>query len=243
MFRTAVILSGQPRFFRKGYEYLSEGFDGLDVDYFFHFWHNEEDVGKSYSVYSKHSPFYSSEIEPETDKKIIELYKPKSFLFEKQKTFVDEVGLANNHGNPPNTTQPPEIFISMLYSRWKAGQVFSNYCKQEKKEYDFLIWTRTDFAPMSKLKDEIINLDYIHTAFEPGEIWNNGGVTTALTASNPSNILHYLNLYNDYRNLYKSGVPFCDHRLSFAQLKELNKPFQHILFGNKWIRKWGLSDS
>ena len=250
LMKIAVCLSGQPRNFREGHAYFSECFSSCEVDYFIHHWfHNDESknpilIGSGGTNKGKVSWLP----EKDSDKKIIELFKPKSHLFEKQKKFTD-----HNYSKEFWSMTTPNA-LSMFYSRNECGKLFDAYLKENNTKYDFAIWTRPDVAILcepsfwSKL-DKVTDWNFIHTAYETGEIWNNGAVNTSFTASSPSNISYLLKLYDHYKTLMEEGAPFCDHRLVFAHLKKLNQRFMQILVSQDlnpqwaWIRNGELSRS
>lgn len=241
MTKIAVCLSGQPRHFKIGHEYLSKSLEGADVDYFSHLWFHKDDVGKALNVYSTKQAYKSDTVRKDTDTEFLSLYKPKSHQFEKQIEFTDDLGLESNNGKPPESTHPASIFISMLYSRWRSGELMKEYAASHSVSYDFAIWTRTDVAVTAPIMDEISSPDHIYAGDCNGDIWNTTHITTGLIASKPDNILHFLDLYNTYPELYKKGVGYCDHRMSFKQLEQLNCGFVSVLKNNWfWIRSEGL---
>ncbi len=254
--KIAVCLSGQPRKFELGHSFISKSLSNHEVDYFMHHWFDPSSVGKCHKIYSNTENRSAGKVEQDTDSKIVELFQPKKVFFEKQIDFKDTHNLILNHGQQSKTTQPPEIFISMLYSRWRAGEMLKEYVADTGESYDLVIWTRTDVAPLSDITEEITENSFYHTAYE-GPEWNKGLINTSLHASDMQGILHFLNLYNHYKDVYDSGVPFCDHRISFAHISKLKKPFKEILspinqelndfkLGKirrwKWIREDGLLD-
>ncbi len=241
MTKIAVCISGQPRHFKIGHEYLSKSLEGADVDYFSHLWFDKDDVGKTLDVYSTKQVYKSDTVRKDTDTEFLSLYKPKSHQFEKQIEFTDDLGLESNNGKPSKSAQPASIFISMLYSRWKSGELMKDYSAKNNIQYDFMIWGRTDFALLSPIMDEVSSLNDVYTPYVNGGEWGATHLNTAIVASKPENVLHFLNLYNTYPELYKKGIDYCDHRMSFQQMKQLNCGFGSILKNNWfWIRSEGL---
>ena len=195
MKKIAVCLSGQPRFFREGHKYLTEAFKGYDVDYFCHFWHDREQAGQKHEIHSKTNKIYSSTIEENDDKEILDLFSPAESIIEKQIQFEDTVQLSLNNGKRKKTTQPPDVFISMLYSRYQAGDLLRQHIKKNGNNYDLAVWTRTDFAPLGLLINEVSSSEVYHTGYAPGSHWNKSVTTTSFHASSVENILYYLNLF------------------------------------------------
>ena len=246
--KIAVCLSGQPRKFELGYEALSKSLEGNEVDYFMHHWFDAGSVGRPHKIYSDTQSRTAGVVEKDTDKKIADLYQPKKIILEKQIEFEVNDNFLQNHGRPSKTRQPPEIYASMLYSRWRAGELLSQHIKENNKNYDLVIWTRTDVAPLSAITEEIVEPSNYHTAYE-GPEWNKYHMNTSLHVSDTTGILHFLNLYNHYKDVYDSGIDFCDHRISFAHVNKLQRPFKEIFSppagGDRkwrWIREEGLSN-
>lgn len=234
--KIAVCLSGQPRHFETGYRYLSESLSGHDVDYFFHCWFDKSDAGKELKIYSGKNTRSSSVVKKDTDKKMLDLYKPRKYLFEKQIEFSRVEVIDNNNGKPLKMTAPSDVFQSMLYSRWKSGELMSEFMD----EYDLAVWTRTDVAPTASFIEEI-NDDSIYDGYGRDPRMHKNHVTTGIIASTPSNIKHYLDLYLHYMDILNKGIDVCDHRMSFYHLNKLNKNFKFILQNNwYWIRQEGL---
>ncbi len=241
--KIAVCFSGQPRHFAISHPYWESSLNGQDVDYFAHLWFDPSKTGSELEIYSEGRRGQRSgyTVRPNTDTEFIDLYKPKSYQIEPQIEFVDDMELHTNNGKPSQTRQPPDIFISMLYSRWKSGELMKTYAAQNNIQYDLLIWTRTDVAVTTPIRNEISSLDHIYTGDCHGDIWNTTHVTTGIIASKPENMLHFLDLYNTYPTLFTGGVDFCDHRMSFYQLQQLGCDFKPLLTNNWfWIRRDGL---
>ena len=216
-----VCYSGQPRFYRKSYGFLSNTLRGARVDRICHFWsdHREE------------------------QDEILDIYRPIKCKFEEPRTFTDDVDLANNHNRAAQTTNDPSNFISMLYSRCEVGKLLA----EVKEEYDWYIWTRTDICPVGSIAREIENKDSnnFYSSYVEGDEWNNTHMNTMLVCSNRQNIMHYLNNYNNYKKVFKSGIDYCDHRITMAHMKELDIKFESILgsggvAGDPTHREWAI---
>ena len=225
--KIAVCLSGQPRHFNIGHKYLSESLSNHEVDYFFHLWFDESNIGEELKIYSDRNPRTSDVVQPDTDKKILDLYKPRKYLFEKQKEFPKIEILDNNNGKPLKATASSDIFQSMLYSRWKSGEMMSEFMD----EYDLAVWTRTDVAPTAKFVEQIDD-DAIYDGYSPDSRIHKDHVTTGIIASTPTHIKHYLDLYLNFMDIFNEGIDHCDHRMSFYHLNKLNKEFKFILENN-----------
>lgn len=115
--KIALCFSGQPRGLSVAFDYYEKNLLSVyDVDVFCHSWTSE------------------------LDEKILELYKPKSYIFDVP--MFDE-----NHDkkyiNTPNPDKwPPRFTLSAYYSINQSKELF----KQSKIKYDWVIKTRYDYA-------------------------------------------------------------------------------------------------
>lgn len=120
--KIAVCISGQPRAYMQGYEYMKRNLlDKYDCDIFIHTWHNK--------VYR------SSDV--------IELYKPVDFLVENtlSKSFYD-----SKFTNTPNAAGwPPHATVSMFYSMFQSLMLKTKHELLFNK-YDWVVKTRFDYA-------------------------------------------------------------------------------------------------
>lgn len=211
--KVAVCLSGQPRKIEVGHSYIKASLLDYDVDYYSHLWYHQDDIGKELKFYSGFTEKVADRIVVDVESQFLALYAPKKYIFEKQFEFIDDHNLIFNHSRPPVTTQPPSIFISMLYSKRMAFELMLN----SGIDYDVVINTRTDFCPMKKF-DLNLDLEYMYFAYVDGPEWNTTCINGVMSVSNIKNADIYTNLYNTYKDIYDSGIQFCDHRLGMGQL-------------------------
>ena len=219
--KVAVCLSGQPRFINESCNYLFNSLVPAEVDYFVHFWSNNESETKN----------------------ILDKYNPVSYIVEKQKDFETDNVLNNNHGRAKKTSQDSSITLSSFYSRYIVGKLLKEYTDIHGDIYDFYIWTRSDFCPLSNITSHLNNSEMFYSAYVEGDMWNNDHFNTVLACSNLKNMLHYFNLYNNYQRLFDNGIDHCDHRLTMAHLKEQITNYKQILgngcmSGNDSCREW-----
>lgn len=120
--KIAVCISGQPRAYAQGYEYMKRNLlDKYDCDIFIHTWHNK--------VYRSGD--------------VIELYKPVDFLVENtlSKSFYD-----SKFTNTPNAAGwPPHATVSMFYSMFQSLFLKTKHELLFSK-YDWIVKTRFDYA-------------------------------------------------------------------------------------------------
>lgn len=120
--KIAVCISGQPRAYAQGYEYMKRNLlDKYDCDIFIHSWHNK--VYRSLDV--------------------VELYNPVDFLVENtlSKSFYD-----SKFTNTPNAAGwPPHATVSMFYSMFQSLFLKTKHELLFNK-YDWVVKTRFDYA-------------------------------------------------------------------------------------------------
>ena len=229
----AVCLSGQPRCFKKGLSMLKSNLKENinDIDFYFHFWYDENQVGKPLYVQSNsRGNEVAWVVEPNSCLKIFDMLNPKDHLFAKpidKFDLEDRIELKNNLNK--------NAFVSMFYSRNEVGKLL----KKSKKVYDIVIWIRSDFGILQSqsLLEEIKDPNVFYAAHEDGNIWNKYHLNTALIASNQKNMLDYLSIHNYLELMYKKGVVMCDHELCFQYMSDIGVEFGHILKkGWRWLR-------
>ena len=120
--KIAVCISGQPRAYAQGYEYMKRNLlDKYDCDIFIHSWHNK--VYRSLDV--------------------VELYNPVDFMIENtlSKSFYD-----SKFTNTPNAAGwPPHATVSMFYSMFQSLFLKTKHELLFNK-YDWVVKTRFDYA-------------------------------------------------------------------------------------------------
>jgi hypothetical protein len=119
--KIAICISGQPRAYAQGYEYLKRNLlDKYDCDIFIHTWNN--------IVYGT--------------KDVIDLYKPKMWEAERPFSGVFD----DKYTNTPNAKDwPPIATVSMFYSIFQTLLLKTNYELMHNR-YDWIVKTRFDYA-------------------------------------------------------------------------------------------------
>lgn len=193
MFRTAICISGQPRFLHKGFEHIKKNIieSNENCDVFIHTWHDKTLVGQSYD-----GAFWNigrtDTVKNNIDQEIINLYKPKRILIEKPKTFDYSV-YTERHGEAS-----PNITLSMLYSIKTANQLKIEFEKENNFTYDAVIRTRFDAGPLVSINVQNYNLNEF---FSLDLIDNPDVFCDWINFSNSKNMDVYSNLY-DYLEEY-----------------------------------------
>lgn len=148
--KIAICLYGQPRLYKEGYDVIKDFMEYNDdcvFDLFFHTWYSENLVGQYY----KCAPWRNINqqdllIQANTIPNLIDLYKPKKFMYEPPKIFDA------NYINSQVYLNSSEIFkqnanntLSALYSRQCVSCLLQNYSDNVGEKYDIVISIRFDF--------------------------------------------------------------------------------------------------
>lgn len=142
--KVGLCLSGQPRFFKQGFLEIKKIFlDRYDCDTFFHTWHSDSLVGEGYDSTHSGAGNRIGEVEENTPDKLVELYKPISFLIEEPKNFKHNLNLTVD--NLREGVQPNNIF-SMFYSINKSIEIKRQYENLNNFEYDCTVRLRFDLS-------------------------------------------------------------------------------------------------
>lgn len=225
--KIAICLSGQVRFVNESCNYLFNALNSAQVDYFLHLWSDDESEKNN----------------------VLTQYNPVSYKFNKQKIFDTDLEMNKNHGRNIKTPHDSSITLSSIYGRYAVGQVLKEYIDIHGDIYDFYLWTRTDFCPLDNIVSQLTTSDIVHTAYVEGEEWNKNYLDlSGMICSNLENMMHFFDLYNNYKRLFLSGIDHCDHRLSMAYMKEKTNKYKQILGygcmpGDISCRRWGLMRS
>jgi hypothetical protein len=171
--RVAVCLSGQPRkaldTYSNIYEYIIKP-NNADV-----FIHMHYDASNSY-IEKTHMDNGSCFCEPNVDKTIIDLYKPKRFLVEAPRNFqkpafnvpekrVDAVVRMNAHKNMSRDVAKPHFvkqMTSMFYSIYKSNELKELYANENNIQYDYVIRIRFDLLPEQPIYCSQLDPRFIH---------------------------------------------------------------------------------
>lgn len=141
--KSALIISGQPRSAVESFENIkSTIIDHNNPDIFIHSWIDPNMFGKSYKanwLVNQGQHGNASCIVPhDIDKKIIDLYKPKSYLFEEPKIFEYHPWIEKSK----SPTLPIQDAMSMLYSINAATKLKQEYEIKNQIVYDVVMRIR-----------------------------------------------------------------------------------------------------
>jgi len=166
--KTAVLISGQPRNVEENFENIKNNIlipnDYPDI--FVHCWISNDIIGKRFYspwitldkvndyhreqfkdlVNEKNCIPTSEPVPPDIREKILNLYNPKKFVFEKQKQFTfDEkfYSILKNIGVEELNKRVPDT-LSMYYSTYYANLLKQSYEIQNNFVYDYVLKIRFD---------------------------------------------------------------------------------------------------
>lgn len=229
--KIACIVSGQPRHPDKGLPGLMNFMEGIDVDYFVHHWLTPSDFNKTFSSCNADKSIWK--VDQHTKELVIKLLSPKKYIFESQIHFTPE----EDYESRSETNQSSSDFMSMTFSKKKAFSLLKEYAENVNLDYDFVIVTRSDVRLNSKLLPILKECDrnIFYTLSEPGSKWGSSHLNDPFVISSPANIEHFCSLFDTFRDIWKSGIPLCGHRLAMAQMKIVDGlRFESILSKNEW---------
>lgn len=156
--KIALCLSGQPRYLDQGYKAL---FDNVlskhDVDVFSHIWFDEQLVDQDIKFCIQYNR--AQKWEKDSDKKIVELYKPKKWVFETPKQFPVE---AFKDANFEQLSSDPSRVLSMFYSIKQANKLKKKYEQENNFVYDLVIRARTDLVINNNLDFKNIDSNKVY---------------------------------------------------------------------------------
>jgi hypothetical protein len=135
--KIAVCISGQPRSFEKGYEYLNKNIlDAYNTDIFYHTWNYHDDMKKS----------------------IEKLYKPVLCSYDDQ----FDMDFINRNYPSINEKYPACNAVSMFFSVFMVNSIFRKYCLTHGEKYDIVVKTRFDFAINKIIKFEDVDANKVY---------------------------------------------------------------------------------
>lgn len=146
--RTAICLSGQPRFIEICAQRLTEGLkkENIEVDFFLHCWETDTEYSGS-----KWAP--STEKQTDLETKLQDYYSPIDYIVENQK---DDCFRTQTSRLKKNTAAEPFIQASMFYSIYMAGLLRRKHEQKNKSVYQSVVRTRYDFLVVDGLRSLIL---------------------------------------------------------------------------------------
>ena len=216
MTKVALCISGQPRNALETFPFIYENIiipNNADV-----FIHMNFDSNNTY-IEKSHADNGNCKLSSDIDKRVIDLYKPKSVLVEKPKNFKNinfkipparlkrsyDMNSKKNWSEEQHTEYTIKQLYSMYYSIYKCNELKELYALENNIHYDYVIRIRFDITPKDKLICSQYDPNYIHylDLNQPDELisdWLNFGSNSIMNVY-ASLFLHmnYLNTFTFYK--------------------------------------------
>jgi len=203
--KIAVCISGQPRAYAQGYEYLKRNLlDKYDCDIFIHTWHNK--VYRSADV--------------------IELYKPTAYLVEDQ---LPKSQYNIKYINTPECTKwPAHGTVSMIYS------MFQSMLLKVKHEtlyspYNWVVKTRFDYAINGVIPFEQLDPDKLYIPncrMVPERNFGNDQFAFGRT-----NIMNdYMSTYINMDHFYRMGTVMIGEDMMSANIRKYGLVGERLVY-------------
>ena len=167
--KVALCLSGQPRNAIQISERIKQPIiNDNDVDVFLHSWYDPNNLN-----FEKRCPgHWGHQCADNIDAILLEIYKPKAYLFEKQKHWENEnikvsreniekffpYGLTDPNGIEYFGRYKVDTLYSQWYSNMRANLLKEEYSSDNNIHYDCVIKLRYDVSPTTKL--DLTNGDF-----------------------------------------------------------------------------------
>lgn len=221
--KVAILISGQPRNFEKGYDQLKQAYlDRYDCDVYLHSW---KDTKFQATQFFHDRPVKEYAMEPTWMDTLVELYQPANSTFEPQKVF-DQKKIVDAIWR-----QPLQNSKSMWYSVQQAFAMVPT-------GYDVYIRTRFDLRYEDSLLDlESLDVSKLHVwDWDTDERVKHRGYYDVFAVGNYetigiysqvfSRMDWYLNYDEDYKEFLRGGWPGQDSGLR-----------------NEYLLRWHLTSS
>jgi len=238
--RTAVCLSGQPRFFKQCYESIYENIIVPNkADVFLHVWSYENYPNEPHK-FGGDGGWKNHRIEKDAHIQVIELYKPVEFKIElAQKMRVDCPALVHTFNkfksSIPNEALEANLSLeqyaakifgdghSMWYGIMMSNMLANLHSIKNNFTYDMVVRARLDVSIQNKL--DLLNFDNNFVYYEEmGQ--PNGLVSDWINFGSQRNMSTYCSTFNtmqksakDYlENLQLQHLPFCNELMGAITL-------------------------
>jgi hypothetical protein len=243
--KIALCLSGQPRNAIATSNRIKHTIlDDNDVDVFLHSWYDSNDLN-----FHKRCPGHWNKVaDSDIDKQLIDIYKPKAYIFEKPKYWenhkmkvsIENIKKCYDYGlnDPEGIHKFEKYIVNTCHSQWYSNSRV-NFLKEEYSinnniKYDSVIKLRYDVSPSIKLKFNNVLMDdnmiYYQNTNQPLNMVNDW---FAMGSNKVMNI--WSNLYFFIEQLYSQVVSeetiWCSELLLRNHLKNNLIKTQAIDFG------------
>ena len=236
--KTAVCISGQPRFFDLGYSYINENIlKNNDCDVFLHAWYDKSKVGSPYSCASWNEGMSDVSCE-ETDKILLELYQPKLYTFEPEFELFPTPREIAEYESKNTTGTSANITFSMFNSICKSIKLKEQYEKENnftndcvvRLRYDYTVITPVNFSEMcseENFEDTIYYSDVIRNPLVMCDYLNFG---SSKNMDKYAEIFDNIDSYWDVDNVLMCGEELLTHHVRKAnKLRTEGLPISALL--------------
>lgn len=149
--RTAVLFSGQLRHFKKSFPSVYKNLIlPNNADVFIHAWFDKDNL----TLHSRDAGRKYPPLDPDDDQRVIEMYKPKRYVIEKQRMFCNKHikipekytrDMISMQNDPAIAAQRTTFLVhSMWYSLFKCNELKELYALENNINYDYVINIRFD---------------------------------------------------------------------------------------------------
>jgi hypothetical protein len=220
--KIALLICGQSRFFKKGYESIKEKIiDQYNPDIYIHTWKYKN----NYAYSSQWNNLGKIKIDENDINEYIELYKPIKYKIENS---LDSIPLTRNY-EKTSSKYTKYNFYSYLYSLNQCYNLIEN-----KQDYNIYIIIRSDVMIYNFPKP---NLEYI-------QFWNRlpdrDEVIDTVMVNIPNKFIDiYLDIINNLDIYYDKGYAFNYEELMHAHFYE-QQLYKYTLKLNRDEFEWGL---
>lgn len=202
--KIAVLLTGMPRYLDRNKVLMKDFFNGHEVDYFCHAWFNKNKKTEEKSWHKTNIT-----IDPDTEDKILDIFKPKNYLIESQRQFE----LPRNYNFNTSWPQPFFIVYSHFYSVKTANLLRLAYEKETGTKYDVVFKTRYDLFIGNKIRWEQYDLNklYLHDNCNCwAELYDDVSFNDMVAFSKPENMNVYCDVFDNIDKMYT------EHQMRFS---------------------------
>ncbi len=228
--KVALCLSGQPRFVEKAFPYIEDCLlRPNNPDVFIHTWFSSEDANKPFRVDAAWKETETNKIDPQTDRKLLEMYKPVRHVFEPQRKFsnsrLDVDVTLNTFYEKFSRDWMITSQHSMWYSIFMSNHLMNVYRLKNDIQYDYVIRCRMDAYMNRSIYCKDLSLDRIWVAHQrpiPHQIddwFAIGSVANMNVYSSMFNMIDWSNKVSHERDSYCANEHLLYNLLERTQIK------------------------
>lgn len=192
----AICISGQPRYYEKGYEQILKHILEINqYDIFIHSWLNLDDPYRE---------------------KILNLYKPLDYIIEPQRGDFPEMKHYSYYVKP-NVRSDVFTMFSMFYSIKAANQLKIKNEEKEGKKYKCVLRIRFDSGILQNFHPDQYDLTKKALYFS-NSIKTDAVICDWFDFGNSEVMDIFSNTYDNINQFYEEGITVCGENLSTHQL-------------------------